>query len=115
MTVYVDDWRQQATVRRHTSRWSHLFSDTSDEELHAFAGRLGLRRSYFQKAADPIQLRRHYDVTENVRAKALALGAKEITWRDAGRMRNAEVDRLRAAREADRAPDDADELLRGRW
>lgn len=100
MTVYVDDWRQKATVGRHTSRWSHLFSDASDEELHAFAERIGLKRSYFQKAGDPIQLRRHYDVTESKRRAAVAAGATEITWRDAGRMRNAEVDRLRAAREA---------------
>lgn len=98
MTVYVDDWRQQAKIGRHNARWSHMFSDASDEELHAFAERLGLRRSYFQKADDPIQLRRHYDVTENIRVKALALGAKAITWRDAGRMRNAEVDRLRTPR-----------------
>lgn len=99
MTVYVDDWRQQATVGRHTSRWSHLFSDTSDEELHAFAEQIGLSRSWFQKADDPIQLRRHYDVTESKRRAAVAAGATEITWRDAGAMRNAEVDRLRAAKE----------------
>jgi hypothetical protein len=98
MTVYVDDWRQQATVGGHNARWSHMFSDVSDEELHAFAEQLGLRRSYFQKAGDPIQLRRHYDVTENVRLKALKAGATAITWRDAGRMRNAEVDRLHAER-----------------
>jgi hypothetical protein len=98
MAVYVDDWRQQAKVGRHSARWSHMFSDASDEELHEFAAKLGLRRSYFQKADDPIQLRRHYDVTENIRLRAVALGAVEITWRDAGKMRNAEVDRRRAAR-----------------
>lgn len=100
MTVYVDDWRQQAKVGRHTARWSHMFSDTSDDELHEFAARLGLRRSYFQKADDPIQLRRHYDVTENVRVKALALGAVAITWREAGRMRNDAMDQMRANRDA---------------
>jgi hypothetical protein len=97
VTIYVDDWRQQAKVGRHSARWSHLFSDSSDDELHAFAERLGLRRSYFQKADDPIQLRRHYDVTENVRKQALALGAVAITWR-AGRMRNDAVDAARAAK-----------------
>ena len=47
MTVYVDDAHIPATVGRHTSSWCHLTAD-SPEELHEFAGRLGLRRSYFQ-------------------------------------------------------------------
>jgi hypothetical protein len=94
VTVYVDDWRQQTTVGRIRGRWSHLFSDTSDEELHAFAAEIGLRRSWFQKANDPLQLRRHYDVVESKRVEAIAAGAEAITWRAAGRMRCAEQDRL---------------------
>ena len=47
MTVYVDDARIPARVGRWDSSWSHLFADTQDE-LHAFAARLGLRRSWFQ-------------------------------------------------------------------
>jgi hypothetical protein len=47
MTVYVDNSNIAATVGRHASRWSHLTADDK-EELHAFAARLGLRRSYFQ-------------------------------------------------------------------
>jgi hypothetical protein len=94
VTVYVDDWRQQATVGRIRGHWSHLFSDTSDEELHEFAQRIGLRRSWFQKADDPLQLRRHYDVVESKRLEAIAAGAEAITWREAGRRRCAAQDRL---------------------
>lgn len=100
MTIYVDDWFQQARAGRHTSRWCHLFSDTSDDELHAFAARIGLRRSYFQKGRSPLQVHRHYDVTEGMRRAAVAAGAVEITWREAGRMATAERDRLHQAKTA---------------
>ena len=51
MAVYVDDMNLPATVQNgprvsHTSEWSHLFADT-EEELHAFAARLGLKRVVF--------------------------------------------------------------------
>jgi len=66
MTVYVDNsrlpWRGQS--------WCHLVAD-SVAELHAFAERLGLKREWFQdKTRYP-----HYDVTVNVRRRALELGA----------------------------------------
>lgn len=80
MTIYVDNFGVPATVGRHTSRWSHLITDSADlEELHAFAARLGLRRSYFQ-GKDP--KRPHYDVTASKRAQAVRLGAKEISYRE---------------------------------
>jgi hypothetical protein len=44
MTVFVDDMRRPARVGRITADWSHLYAD-SDDELHAFAARLGLKRS----------------------------------------------------------------------
>ena len=47
MTVYVDDASIAATVGRLAARWSHLIADDQDE-LHAFALRLGLRREWFQ-------------------------------------------------------------------
>lgn len=65
----------------HDSTWSHLISDApSDEELHAFARRLGLRPEYFQH---PGQWHRHYDVTTNKRYQAICLGAREVTQREA--------------------------------
>ncbi len=103
MAVYVDDMNLPATVQNgprvsHTSEWSHLFADTEDE-LHAFAGRLGLRRSYFQQGKP--DWFPHYDVTRGMRFKALRLGAEPVSARDAAviaRERN-----TRQAPEASRA------------
>ncbi len=99
MTVYVDNARIPARVGRHATTWSHLFADTQDE-LHAFAARLGLRRSWFQdpvKVGKPFKARPgsraaenwHYDVTESKRAAAVSLGAVEVSWRDAVAIINA--------------------------
>jgi hypothetical protein len=63
-------------------RWAHLVSDTSHEELHRFAARLGLRRAWFQGD--------HYDVPDEVRRAALRLGAEAVSSREL-------VVRLRAA------------------
>jgi len=85
VTVYVDDWRQLATVGPVTARWSHLTADTT-EELHCFAAELGMRRSWFQgHPHDP--LRDHYDVTDRLRDEAVARGAVAVTWRQAARAR----------------------------
>lgn len=66
MAVYVDNpvWEWRGRL------WCHLLAD-SLEELHSFANELGLKPEWFQKKARfP-----HYDVTENLREKALKLGA----------------------------------------
>lgn len=83
MAVYVDNAFIKAQVGRIKARWCHLMADTP-EELHEFAQRIGLRRSWAQHEDRPNLL--HYDVTESVRAKAVRAGAKEITWRQAGEM-----------------------------
>jgi hypothetical protein len=88
MTVYVDDAGIPASVRNgsrtHTSTWCHLTADTQ-EELHAFAAHLGLKRSYFQ-SGKPIGGKPspfwHYDVTAGKRAQAVRFGAVEVTYRD---------------------------------
>ncbi|MGD0958782.1 MAG: DUF4031 domain-containing protein [Methylomonas sp.] len=68
MAVYVDN----ELIEWHGQLWCHLVAD-SLEELHKFAKKLGLRKSWFQsQSAYP-----HYDVTKNMRSKALALGAIE--------------------------------------
>jgi Protein of unknown function (DUF4031) len=97
VTVYVDDWRQAATVGPVEGRWSHLTAD-SDEELHAFASRLGLRREWFQDHHRDAT-RHHYDVTEPTRQRAIAAGALAVTWREAARLR-----RLRRQSEASPRP-----------
>lgn len=81
MTVYVDDMRKAATVGRIRARWSHLIADERDE-LHAFAVRLGLKRSWFQDHPT----RWHYDVTDSIRRRAIAMGAKPITYMETGRI-----------------------------
>ncbi len=63
-------------------RWAHLASDRDTGELHDFAARLGLRRTAFQGD--------HYDVDEELRIRALELGARPVDARDL-------VRRLRAA------------------
>lgn len=76
VTVYVDDMRMRARVGRIDARWSHLMADT-DLELHAFAARIGLRRSWAQY---PGTWKSHYDVTDSKRAQAIAAGATEISY-----------------------------------
>jgi hypothetical protein len=84
VAVYLDDWRQPARLGPVEDRWSHLVGD-DEEELHAFAAQLGMRREWYQhKDRRPHQ--GHYDVPERRRAMAVALGAQPVTWRDVGRM-----------------------------
>jgi hypothetical protein len=85
MSVYVDDWRQLATIRTTTSRWSHLTADTT-EELHLFARRLGIPARAFQQKPGKPQFD-HYDVPEELRIQAIALGAVAVTWREAAKLR----------------------------
>jgi hypothetical protein len=54
--------------------WSHLVSDDSYEELHAFARRLGVPERAFD--------RDHYDVPETVYDLAVRLGAEPVTSRE---------------------------------
>lgn len=61
-------------------RWSHMVSDTSEDELHAFATRIGLKRSWFQ--GRPKASAAHYDLTPSRRARAVALGAVEVSSRE---------------------------------
>lgn len=76
MTVYVDDMRMQATVGQLKARWSHLTADT-EEELHAFAAELGLPR---RTAQFPGTWKSHYDVTDLMRDRAIALGAVVVGY-----------------------------------
>jgi hypothetical protein len=54
-------------------RWAHLASDVSYDELHAFAAQLGIPRHVFQGD--------HYDIHEELREAAVALGAIEVDGR----------------------------------
>lgn len=63
---------------RNGHRWCHLFADTP-AELHALAVQVGMRREWFQGDRDG----GHYDLTPGRRAAAVALGAREVTAREA--------------------------------
>lgn len=65
----------QALARRTGGWWCHLTADTEDE-LHAFAAKLGMKRAWFQ---GPPHHRPHYDLTPGKRLQALGLGAVEGT------------------------------------
>lgn len=55
-----------------SKKWWHLMAD-SVEELHEFADKIGLKRSWFQPNSAP-----HYDVTAYYRQKAVQAGAVEL-------------------------------------
>lgn len=78
MAILIDPatwpWRGQ--------EWAHLVSDTSYDELHAFAARIGVPREAFQGD--------HYDVPTDLRSRAIELGAEAVPAREL-------VSRLRAA------------------
>jgi hypothetical protein len=64
-------------------KWSsacRLFAD-HDGELHSFASQLGLKREWFQK-----ERCHHYELTEPMRAKAVRMGAREVTREEAERI-----------------------------
>jgi len=73
MTVYVDDLMTCVPTPRWLHRSScHLMAD-SEEELSAFADRMGLRREWKQGGSVP-----HYDLTPNKRKQAVQQGAVEV-------------------------------------
>lgn len=69
MTVYIDDMYRYEMGRFQGKRMSHMIAD-SEEELHAFAAGLGLKRTWFQGD--------HYDVAKSKRALAIKSGAVAI-------------------------------------
>ena len=73
MSVYVD--AMMPCIKNKNWRYDqacHLIADTVGE-LHLFADRLGLKRSWFQDGTLP-----HYDLTKGMRLRAVGSGAIEI-------------------------------------
>lgn len=77
--ILVDGITRHTTMLRYKS-WSHMVSDVGEDELHAFAARLGLKRSWFQ--CRPQASAAHYDITPPKRALAIELGAIVVTSRE---------------------------------
>ncbi len=69
MTVLIDQPRWPA----HDMLWSHLVSDASLDELHAFASRMSIPRRSFDLD--------HYDVPEKRYDELVAAGAEPVTIR----------------------------------
>ena len=76
MSIYVDqlqrcDPRDPMKSRWKYSQYCHLWAtgDAGIEELHEFAGRLKLKRTWFRSHIP------HYDLTLRKRGEALAAGA----------------------------------------
>ncbi|MEU8569948.1 DUF4031 domain-containing protein [Streptomyces pathocidini] len=70
MAVYIDP----PTWPGHGRMWSHLVSDVSYEELHAFAAAIGAPRRAFE--------RDHYDVPSERYGDAVRAGAVEVSSRE---------------------------------
>jgi hypothetical protein len=93
MTVYVHKLGGQGRAffgkTPSPNPWYVLTADT-DDELHAFAESLGLTRIMFRPGtlAGPHQapVAAHYDVTLGEHDRAVALGARVITSREADTM-----------------------------
>ncbi|MBC6462402.1 DUF4031 domain-containing protein [Actinomadura sp. HBU206391] len=66
MTILIDRplWPARGRV------WSHMVSDSSYEELHVFAARLGIPPRAFE--------RDHYDVPADLYDAAIGLGAQAV-------------------------------------
>lgn len=74
MTVYIDP----PTWPGHGRMWSHLVSDVSFDELHAFAEELGVPARAFE--------RDHYDIPAHRYADVVAAGAVEVSSREVVRL-----------------------------
>lgn len=75
--IYVDDMCFSPMGRFRNMRMSHMIADTV-EELHRFAAKIGLKRSWFQdKLSGP-----HYDISMSKRRLAIFHGAREITMKE---------------------------------
>ncbi|QIH07135.1 MULTISPECIES: DUF4031 domain-containing protein [unclassified Pseudomonas] len=74
MTVYVDD--MNATFGR--MKMCHMFAD-STEELLAMADQIGVKPKWLQK---PGTIREHFDICLSKRARAVEMGAAEISYPD---------------------------------
>jgi hypothetical protein len=70
MTILVD----AAIWPAHDRLWCHMISDTSIDELHAFARALGVPERGFEGD--------HYDLTEELRLTAIERGARAVTGRE---------------------------------
>jgi hypothetical protein len=79
VTCYVDAVREYPDAGLRFPAYCHLLADTR-AELHAMAERLGMPRRAFQDHP----WRWHHDLPAHLRARAVALGAREVGMHEVG-------------------------------
>jgi len=78
--VYVDDMK--AVYGR--MKMCHMIADSTDELLE-MADKIGVRRKWIQNSGTQ---REHFDVCLQMKKKAVALGAKEVSQRELAAITN---------------------------
>ena len=96
MACYVDSVRAYPGAGLRHREFCHLLAD-SREELHAMADAIGMPRRFFQDHL----WRWHYDLPRDLRARAVGLGAHEVTLQDVGALLR---ERRRAVRDREERP-----------
>jgi hypothetical protein len=79
VACYVDTVRSYPGKKLRYTEFCHLLAD-SRAELHAMADALGIPHRFFQDHP----WRWHHDLPEHLRARAVELGALEVTMHDVG-------------------------------
>lgn len=75
MAVYVDELKSYPLAQWRHGKACHMIADSVDE-LKAFAVSIGMREEWFQPLSSP-----HFDLTEELRARAVEAGAIELERR----------------------------------
>jgi hypothetical protein len=81
MACYVDTVRSYPGKGLRHTEFCHLLADTR-EELHEMGEALGIPRRFFQDHP----WRWHHDLPEHLRARAVELGAREVTLQEVGQL-----------------------------
>lgn len=91
--IYVDPLVDNGWILRgHKIKNCHMWSDTSTEELVAFAKKIGLKSEWLQRSRRLI----HFDLTPNRRKDAVLAGAKEISFSELKEMIRRELKERRS-------------------
>jgi hypothetical protein len=82
MTVYVDDMYLHEVGNYGRMKMSHMIADTQ-EDLLQMARKIGVHQKWIQHKGEPGE---HFDVCMSMRAKAIKLGAVQVTMRQCALM-----------------------------
>jgi len=78
--IYVDDIMEHGKyVGSIRGKSCHMFCDTTPEDLHTFAAKIGMKRSWCSDITQPKSGLLHYDLVPSMRAKAIAHSATVIS------------------------------------